>query len=111
MNTQKFKVDLKDNKEHYHSTVIITADLVQHSSEFDPMEESPIFTTTSKPEGVPEEWTSGYYFGDGSGGTYSSYDFPRRCGVGLHHVSLEHEPVDDAWQPLLAQCKQLLEQS
>ena len=31
----------------------------------------------------PGQWPSGHYFGDGSGGRYSTYKQLRRCGVGL----------------------------
>jgi len=58
-------------------------------------------TTTADPQGVPAEWPSGYYSGDGSGGTYSSYDFLRRCGVGIHYVSPDLTPGFDDWQPPL----------
>ena len=47
-----------------------------------------------------EKWPSGYYFGDGSGDTYSSYDFLRRCGVGVHYVHADLTPGFEAWQPL-----------
>ena len=60
-----------------------------------------MFTSTPDPLGVPEEWPSGYYFGDGSGGIYSLYDFLRRCGVGVHYVSPDLVPGFNAWQPLL----------
>lgn len=49
---------------------------------------------------LPERWPSGYYFGDGSGGPYSKYPTLRRCGVGLHYVNENKEPVFNCWQAL-----------
>lgn len=71
IDTQKFQIDLKDEYVHYYDRFLITSDLAQLDSAFDPLAESPRFSTTSRPIGVPEVWPSGHYFGDGSGGTYS----------------------------------------
>jgi len=49
---------------------------------------------------IPNEWPSGYYFGDGSGGNYSKYPTLRRAGVGLHYVNLDKVPMYNFWQPL-----------
>lgn len=59
-----------------------------------------MFTTTPDPLGMPQEWPSGYYLGDGFRGTYSCHDFMRRCGVGVHYVHPDITPGFEAWQPL-----------
>jgi len=84
---------------HYFSRLLITADLLQLSSAFDPIEESP-FLITSKQQGVCDEWPSGYYLGDASAGRNSSYVSLGRCGVGIHHVSPDLASFFDACQPL-----------
>ena len=39
---------------------------------------------------VPDgPWPSGRYFGDGSGGRFSSYPALRRCGIGLAYLENE----------------------
>ena len=55
---------------------------------FDPLEEYQLFSTASG-EGIQPleaERPSGYYFGDGSGGTHSKYPTLCRAGVGAHYV-------------------------
>jgi len=48
----------------------------------------------------PNGWPSRYYFGDGSGGKYSKYITISRCGVGLHYVNIDKQPLIDASMPL-----------
>lgn len=95
----KLRPDLKDEHEHYYNRLLVTEDMLYLDPAFDPLDESPVVNTTPHPE-VPDEWSPGYYFGDGSGGTYSSYDFLRRCGVGVHYVDPDLTPGFNAWQPL-----------
>lgn len=103
IHTQDLINDLELDKLHYYNRLLITEDLVQLGDQYAPLEHSPVFTSTVHPEGIPDNWPSGYYFGDGSGGVYSSYDFLRRCGVGIHYVNPELVPGFNAWQPLLGQ--------
>ena len=51
-------------------------------------------------QAYPNGWPSGYYFGDGSGGKYSRYPTITRCGVGVHYVDPQKQPVFDASMPL-----------
>ena len=101
INTQDLIPDLTLDEVHYYNRLLVTKDMVEIGEQFAPLEHSPVFTTTPHPQGIPDMWPSGYYFGDGSGGIYSSYDFLRRCGVGIHYVSPDLEPGFNAWQPLL----------
>ena len=51
--TQKFKPDLNDEHKNYYSRLLVTAGQLLLSSAVDPLDESPIFTTTANPEGIP----------------------------------------------------------
>ena len=53
------------------------------------------------PAGIRIPRPSGYYFGDGSGGEYTTYTSPRRAGVGLHYVNEHKTPMYTIWQALL----------
>lgn len=46
------------------------------------------------------EWPSGFYFGDGSGGRYSSYPTLRRCGTGIAYLDWDMDHQYDIWSPL-----------
>ena len=48
---------------------------------------------------VKDRWPSGIYFGDGSGGKFTSHPALRRCGVGICLV-VDEQPVAAAWTPL-----------
>jgi len=65
INTQQFIPELCDSKEHYYDILLIGQDLLVLDEVFDALEEFPVFTTMPDPQGMPETWPSGYYFGDG----------------------------------------------
>ena len=54
ISTQKFIPDLKYEHEHYYNRLILTEGMLQLDEAFNPIKESPIFTTSPHPEGVPE---------------------------------------------------------
>jgi len=89
---------------------IISTDIEQHSqarSSTDPA--PPITQPTDTPlihlGDTPSkgEWPSGFYFGDGSGGRYSSYPTLRRCGTGIVYLDWDMSHQFDVWSPLPGQ--------
>ena len=50
--TQKFIPDLKDEHEHYYNRLLVTGDMLQLDAAFNPVEHSPVLTTSPDPGGV-----------------------------------------------------------
>lgn len=87
----------------FETTVEQDIDIEENGRDHLPPEEP-----TTEPHNLPHRiegvysdgWRSGYYFGDGSGGKYSKYPSITRCGVGVHYVNPNKQPVFDASMPL-----------
>lgn len=103
---------LKDIIHEDNITYLNRAITCEHQLEappgFVPLDEYPVFSTDSGPNitPIPTDWPSGYYFGDGSGGPYSSIVSFRRAGVGIqliHYVDENKIPTYNICPGLLGE--------
>ena len=102
VDSNKLKDIIHEDNITYSNRAIVCGDQLEAPPGFVPLDEYPVFSTASGPHiaPIPTGWPSAYYFGDGSGGPYSSIVTLRRAEVGIHYVDENEIPTYNIWQAL-----------